>query len=302
MRLGATTATCLWWLVLVPSSLALTLSPTASLLVTSTTTGVSQQITPLPVVYASSCAAAGTWYLQGGYHTQYTNATYSLDLTIPWNITQAPWVQLPSSPNISTTNCIISVNGTYPFQGQSDTVVSFFGNENSAQPFMSLFDVSSQTWIQNGSSVTVPTRSHDLTPIGDPLNGKIYIRGGYRSDNATTMDVYDPKTNSFTSLPLPPFQQSSGNTSTGASSGVPIAQGYAATWCSRRSSILYFGGRFGEASDYVSPSIFEYVPANNTWSALPTTGQGPTGREDACVATGKTNPILVCRFLFLLRQ
>ncbi|GJJ70271.1 hypothetical protein EMPS_02620 [Entomortierella parvispora] len=303
MPVHATTTVSLRWLEstlisalarILVLALALVVCATVSLASPSPPTGATRQIAPVAVVYAASCTAAGTWYLQGGYSVNYVNAFYTLDLTVPWNTTQPPWIQLPTPTNFSTTTttCIVSINGTYPFQGHNDTVMSFFGNEDDSQPFMYLYDVSLQTWLQNTSTVTVPTRNHDQAPVGNPIDGKVYVRGGYRSQNASTMDVYDPRTNSFSSLSLPVSTLSNGSRSTGAAA-VPVAQGYASTWCSQRSSILYFGGRFGSATAFVSTSIFEYIPANNTWAALSTTGKGPTEREDACIATDQTCSKLV---------
>lgn len=99
-----------------------------------------------------------------------------------------------------------------------------------------------------------------------------------------TMDVYDPKTDTLTSVPIPQPSAGGGDIATGGV-GVASSQWYGAVWSDRRSSILYFGGRLG-AGAFVPAVIYEYIPATNTWQFLSTTGTGPSGREDPCMAIG----------------
>ncbi|KFH73037.1 hypothetical protein MVEG_00262 [Podila verticillata NRRL 6337] len=180
----------------------------------------------------------------------------------------------------------------FPYQqlNQTSPLLAIFGSEDPSQSFLALLDVSTRKWVANATKVNPPKRNSGLVAIGNPIDGKIYIRGGYQSDLCNTMDVYDPKTDTLTPIPIP--QPSTGGDIATGGVGVNSSQWYGAVWSDRRNSILYFGGRLGSAA-YVPPVIYEYIPATNTWQFLSTTGTGPSGREDPCVAIDEANDNLV---------
>ncbi|KAF9901533.1 hypothetical protein EC991_006044 [Linnemannia zychae] len=262
---------------------------------------------PQVVVYPANCQSEGKWYIQGGFHFTSFNQLFSLDLTVPWNTTSAPWVQYPDAPPLSTQNCLFVPNdGALRFNGISlafttnissspvltgnptgplGSVLAFFGNEDKTQPLISLLNMTTGTWHYNASSVVSPVRNPGIFVPTTSLDGRIYMRGGHQSSRADTMDIYDPRRDTLTSLPLLLANNTIKSIVSGGT-GVPPAQWYSTCWSSKRSSILYFGGRIGLTSDYSSPEIIEYKPDTNTWAMLPVTGTGPSAREDACMVTG----------------
>ncbi|KAF9104503.1 hypothetical protein BGX27_010062 [Mortierella sp. AM989] len=131
-----------------------------------------------------------------------------------------------------------------------------------------------------------------LVPVGDPLDGKIYIRGGYHSATLNMMDIYNPRTDKLSSIPIPQPPATGGDLSTGKT-GIPSAQWYGAAWYADRASILYFGGRVQNLDLYAPDAIYEYTPKSNTWGILQTTGRGPTPREDPCVVIDQYSSKLV---------
>ncbi|KAF9129447.1 hypothetical protein BGW39_004171 [Mortierella sp. 14UC] len=269
---------------------------------------------PQVVVYPANCQSEGKWYIQGGFHFTTSNQLFSLDLTVPWNTSSAPWVQYPDAPPLSTQNCLFAPkDGVLRFNGISlafaakissppvltgnpvgplGAVLALFGNEDKTQPLISILNMTTGTWHYNASSVNVPVRNPGIFVPSTSLDGRIYMRGGHQSSMADTMDIYDPRKDTLTSLPLL-LANSTVKSIVSGGTGVPPAQWYSTCWSSRRSSILYFGGRIGLTSDYSSPEIIEYKPSTNTWTMLPVTGTGPTAREDACMVTDKDNSRVV---------
>ncbi|KAF8951571.1 acyl-CoA-binding domain-containing protein 4, partial [Entomortierella lignicola] len=248
---------------------------------------------PSPAVYPAWCIDRGTWYIAGGYDANSSSTSlFSLDLTIPWDSAGPPWVQLPNGPHLSTSTCIVWNNDKYPFLHYKDPILVYFGNEDNKQPLVSLLDLSNHTWVFNATKRDVPFRNSGLVPVTNPLDGKIYIRGGYHSATANTMDIYNPQTDSYSTIPIPQSPTAGRDISTGAT-GVPSAQWYGAVWLTKRSSIIYFGGRVPSWDSYAPGALYEYIPASNTWGVLNTTGQGPAAREDPCVATDQNNSKLI---------
>ncbi|KAF9286893.1 hypothetical protein BGZ74_001208 [Mortierella antarctica] len=249
------------------------------------------------VAYPANAQAQGKWYIQGGFFLVGHTATYSLDLTVPWKSSNAPWTQLPDSPDLSSNSCVVSLNNTFSFPAykqvnKTSPVLAIVGSETPGQPFLALLDVSTRTWIANATKVNAPKRNSGLVAIGNPIDGKIYIRGGYQSDLCNTMDVYDPKTDTLQPIPIPQPPSGGGDISTGGV-GVPPSQWYGAVWSDRRGSILYFGGRLTTSTTFAPAVIYEYIPATNTWSFLGTMGAGPGGREDPCMVIDKANDNIV---------
>ncbi|KAG0011453.1 hypothetical protein BGZ82_002999, partial [Podila clonocystis] len=256
-----------------------------------------QEVDVTSVAYPANAQAQGKWYIQGGFFLVGHTATYALDLTVPWKSSSAPWTQLPDSPDLSATSCVVSLNNTFSFPAhkqvnKTSPVLAIVGSETAGQPFLALLDVSTRTWIVNATKVNAPKRNSGLVAIGNPIDGKIYTRGGYQSDLCDTMDVYDPKTDTLQPISIPQPSAGVGDISTGGV-GVPSSQWYGAVWSNRRSSILYFGGRLGTSSTFAPAVIYEYIPATNTWSFLSTTGAGPGGREDPCMAIDEVNDNIV---------
>ncbi|KAI1316535.1 hypothetical protein EDD11_009874 [Mortierella claussenii] len=151
-----------------------------------------------------------------------------------------------------------------------------------------MLDMSKEVWSSNASALKVPNHTKGLVPVGNPLDGKIYIRGGYHTANADMMEIYDPKLDNYTSIPIPKITATTKDISQGGS-GVPAAQWYSAVWSVKRSSVLYFGGRVDASDTYASAEIYEYKPALNQWGVFNTTGTPPTSREDACLAMDQNN-------------
>jgi hypothetical protein len=265
---------------------------------------------PVPdvVVYPASCHSEGTWYIQGGFNLISYNQFYSLDLTKPWNTTWAPWVEYPDAPPLSTQNCLFvpkadstirfnNINNAYSTNISSSpiltgsatdpagSVLAFIGNEDKGHPLISVLNMTTGTWHYNASSVLVPTRNPGIVVVANPLDGRMYMRGGYQHRSADSMDIYDPRKDTLTSLPILLANETVASIVSGGP-GIPPSQWYSACWSTRRSSILYLGGRIGETANYTSPEIIEYKPSSNTWALLPVTGTAPDAREDACMVTG----------------
>ncbi|KAK3836682.1 MAG: hypothetical protein J3R72DRAFT_450291 [Linnemannia gamsii] len=265
---------------------------------------------PQVVVYPANCQSEGKWYIQGGFHFTSFNQLFSLDLTVPWNTSSAPWVEYPDAPLLSTQNCLFAPkDGVLRFNdisrafntnissspvltgnpvGPVGSVLAFFGNEDKTQPLISILNMTTGTWHYNASSVNVPVRNPGIFVPTTSLDGRIYMRGGHQSSKADTMDIYDPRKDSLISIPILLANDTVKSIVSGGT-GVPPAQWYSTCWSSRRSSILYFGGRIGLTSNYTSPEIIEYKPSTNAWAIVPVTGTGPTAREDACMVTDKDN-------------
>ncbi|KAG0252831.1 hypothetical protein BG011_006719 [Mortierella polycephala] len=148
--------------------------------------------------------------------------------------------------------------------------------------------LSSSIWL-NATKIQVPVRTKGLLPVGNPQDGKIYIRGGYQSPLFNTMDVYDPLTDTIMSHPLPETL----STGVGTRDAVIPVQWYSAQWCEKRASILYFGGRPGNSISYTTNSILEYKPTTKNWRILSTTGPAPSEREDSCMTIDQENSKLV---------
>ncbi|KAF9920632.1 hypothetical protein FBU30_009497, partial [Linnemannia zychae] len=261
---------------------------------------------PEVVVYPASCQSEGTWYIQGGFHNVSFHQLFSLDLTTPWNITYAPWKEYLSTPPMSTQNCIFvskgdllqfqDINNPYTTRVSSSVSLTgnptgpdgsdlvLFGNEDRVQPFMSVLNMTTGAWHYNASSMSLPVRNPGIISVVNPLDGRIYLRGGHQSDRADTMDIYDPKRDTITSLPIPIASAINQSIISGGTR-VERSQWYAACWSFRRSSILYLGGRMGYSAEYASPEIIEYKPDSNTWAKVPVTGTGPSIREDGCMVT-----------------
>ncbi|KAF9314526.1 hypothetical protein BGZ91_005980 [Linnemannia elongata] len=266
---------------------------------------------PEVVVYPASCRSEGTWFIQGGFNGVSYNQFFSLDLTKAWNTTYAPWVQYPDAPPLSTQNCLFAskadsairfndINNAFSTNissspilpgtaiGPAGSVLAFIGNENKGHPLMTVFNMTTGTWHYNASSVVTPIRNAGIVVVANPLDGRMYMRGGHQHLNADTMDIYDPKKDALTSLPLLLANDTIPSIAKGGP-GIPPAQWYTACWSKRRSSILYLGGRHGYTDKYTSPEIIEYKPDTNTWALLPVTGTAPSEREDACMVTDKDN-------------
>ncbi|KAF9277677.1 Acyl-CoA-binding domain-containing protein 5 [Linnemannia elongata] len=266
---------------------------------------------PEVVVYPASCRSEGTWFIQGGFNGVSYNQFFSLDLTKAWNTTYAPWVQYPDAPPLSTQNCLFAskaesairfndINNAFSTNissspilpgtaiGPAGSVLAFIGNENKGHPLITVFNMTTGTWHYNASSVVTPIRNAGIVVIANPLDGRMYMRGGHQHLNADTMDIYDPKKDALTSLPLLLANDTIPSIAKGGP-GIPPAQWYTACWSKRRSSILYLGGRHGYTDKYTSPEIIEYKPDTNTWALLPVTGTAPSEREDACMVTDKDN-------------
>ncbi|KAF9098179.1 hypothetical protein BGX29_007749 [Mortierella sp. GBA35] len=261
---------------------------------------------PEVAVYTASCQTEGTWYIQGGYHIQSIDQLYSLDLTTPWNTTWPPWVEYADTPSLSSQNCAFASKGDLlrfndidnsvgskktifaknPL-GAAGSVLAIVGNEDPKHPFISALNMTTGTWHYNASSISVPVRNAGISNVVNPLDGRIYMRGGHQNTMANTMDIYDPRKDTLISFSIPLTNDTIPSVVAGGK-GVPYSQWYSSVWSSRRSSILYFGGRIGMGPNYTSPDIFEYKPDSNTWAFLPTTGTGPTEREDACMETAWT--------------
>ncbi|KAF9137705.1 hypothetical protein BGX30_009984 [Mortierella sp. GBA39] len=263
------------------------------------------------VVYPASCQSEGTWFIQGGFNGISYNQFFSLDLTKAWNTTYAPWVQYPDAPPLSTQNCFFAskvdsairfndINNVYNTNISSSSiltgsaidpagsVLAFIGNEDKGQPLITVLNMTTGTWHYNASSVVAPIRNAGIVAVANPLDGRMYMRGGHQHLNADTMDIYDPKKDALTSLPLLLANETIPSIAKGGH-GIPAAQWYTACWSKRRSSILYLGGRHGYTESYTSPEIIEYKPDTNTWALLPVTGTAPSEREDACMVTDKDN-------------
>ncbi|KAF8948546.1 Leucine-zipper-like transcriptional regulator 1 [Haplosporangium gracile] len=190
--------------------------------------------------------------------------------------------------NTFTTNIFSSPILTGSATGPAGSMLALIGNEDKGHPLISVLNMTTGTWHYNASSVTVPVRNPGIVVVANPLDGRMYMRGGYQRSNANTMDIYDPRKDTLTSLTLLLANNTIPSIAAGGP-GIPASQWYSACWSKRRSSILYIGGRQGTTEQYTSPEIIEYKPDTNTWALLPVTGTAPKEREDACMVTDKDN-------------
>ncbi|KAF9967841.1 acyl-CoA-binding domain-containing protein 4 [Mortierella alpina] len=245
---------------------------------------------PVGSVGPASCTFNGTWYIQGGFNNEaFRPYGHTLDLKTPWYVSQPPWVPLPSSPYAGEVNaCIVSIS-PFPHLNITGPSLVIVGNEIKEQPLMSVLDLTARQWYGNATKATVPRRNKGLIPVGNPNDGKIYVRGGFHSTAYDTMDVYNPKTDSFESRPIPEPPLLLGDLSSGET-GVPRARWYGAVWRDTTQSVLYFGG--DTDFTFAPAEIFEYKPATDTWSFMRTTGDAPSPRKDHCMTIGSRKVVV----------
>ncbi|KAF9896725.1 hypothetical protein BX616_006873, partial [Lobosporangium transversale] len=117
--------------------------------------------------------------------------------------------------------------------------------------------------------------------VTDPNTGLVYLAGGYTDNTRDIMSVYDFSTDSFTSIPM--------NTTIFQSRAY-----YANVWCSRRKSILYFGGYNATLRPVTTDNVVtEFVPNENSWYTMHTTGVAPPWRADHCMASNDDGTLVI---------
>ncbi|KAG0216515.1 hypothetical protein BGX28_000029 [Mortierella sp. GBA30] len=65
--------------------------------------------------------------------------------------------------------------------------------------------------------------------------------------------------------------------------GMMFTTFYKGVWSRKTNSILYFGGYNYKNKTQVSNVISQFSPSLDVWSILPTTGEGPSSRQDHCM-------------------
>ncbi|KAG0070997.1 hypothetical protein BGZ89_011882 [Linnemannia elongata] len=191
---------------------------------------------------------------------------YYLDLAKHWNGNYPAWTKLSDGP----TKAIFPAT----FSADQKTMV-VFSTARASSPFAAWrYSVDLDTWAVSKASFPFPDRK-GLASVTDPNTGLVYIAGGYVNPmEGVTMDVYNVKDDSVSTIPMPdPLIL------------LPMRSYYTAVWCQQRKSILFFGG-YALRSQPVQPlnSVTEFVPSSNTWQIVPTTGTPPSLRGTHCMA------------------
>ncbi|KAF9353191.1 hypothetical protein BGX34_011742 [Mortierella sp. NVP85] len=228
-----------------------------------------------PPIEAFAFALAGSkLYVHGG-KTVVNNVVnntsdqlYALDLSLPWNVNQAPWQTLAKGIASSLINGVASPD--------NKTFYAFFLGVNNSM-IVPAYDIPSGTWGRNPMVLT-PDQDHrqGIRPVIDPNTSLIYVNAYQK------LDVIDPKTTLVNTYAMPP------NTFTSK-----LFSG--ATFVKSRNSIMYYGGLNGTVKfDPEATYVTEYSIATRTWSKFIASGQPPGLRADFCMASSEDgNTVIV---------
>ncbi|KAG0217179.1 hypothetical protein B0O80DRAFT_428730 [Mortierella sp. GBAus27b] len=195
-----------------------------------------------------------------------------LDVSTAWDGSSPAWSKLATGP--------VQMGFSMGISKNSSKIVAFHAGKASNESFAQIYDVPSNTW--KASSVTVPNPTRPgLMAVTDPNTDKVYIAGGYETDNnLDQMYIYDMATDQMGKVAM--------------TSQMTSVNYYAAGWWSKKNSILYFGGYMQPSGDFASNAIAVYNTATNNWdSTLRTTGEAPSGRADMCMAISDDGSYLV---------
>ncbi|KAK3821144.1 MAG: hypothetical protein J3Q66DRAFT_386058 [Benniella sp.] len=231
---------------------------------------------PPPAIEAFAFALAGSkLYVHGGKTVvnnvvnKTSDQLYALDLSLPWNVNQAPWQTL--AKGIAAASLINGVASP-----DNKTFYAFLLGVNNSM-IVPAYDIPSGTW---GRTPMVLTPDQDyrqgIRPVIDPNTSLIYVNAYQK------LDVVDPKTTLVNIYAMP------ANTFTSK-----LFSG--ATFVKSRNSIMYYGGLNGTIKfDPEATYVTEYTIATRTWSKFIANGQPPGPRADFCMTSSEDgNTVIV---------
>ncbi|ORZ10926.1 hypothetical protein BCR41DRAFT_356898, partial [Lobosporangium transversale] len=221
--------------------LLVTLTTSLDLLVSA----VQAQSTPLAVQGPAFARTATRFYIQGGRNEELSYGQFfSLDLAVPWNSSAPAWTQLNDGPK----------QYVFPaaFSADQKTMITF---HSGSAGFAFRYSLITTHWTPSNLRIGNTDRQ-GVGAVTDPNTGLVYLAGGYTDNTRDIMSVYDFSTDSFTSIPM--------NTTIFQSRAY-----YANVWCSRRKSILYFGGYNATLRPVTTDNVVtEFVPNENSWYTM----------------------------------
>ncbi|KAH7044337.1 hypothetical protein BKA57DRAFT_538264 [Linnemannia elongata] len=207
-----------------------------------------------------------TLYIQGGNSASFSSPVYlatfySLDLTKPFQDSQAPWTTLPTGPSFGEGSMVVSV----------DKTKLYLRNPANSTFWTYLITGSAGQWT-NMTYVPASMNHRTLTKaVMDPDTGVIFTAGGYDKDG--TSPLYS----------MLGYNIISGIVSNFWMGLMPTLVHYSAVWSTVRKSILVYGGSISVHREDFVKTFYEYIPATNTWLNVTTTGTSPGILKDHCM-------------------
>jgi N-acetylneuraminic acid mutarotase len=155
------------------------------------------------------------------------------------------WTQLADNPNARMISSVAALNGKiYVMGGQSEEFA--FSNA------LDVYDPETDTWEYNVAPL--PTARSWIEAIG--ANGKVYAVGGWNGSGLSTVEAYDPLTNTWSTV-----------------QNMPISMWDTAYNIVEKDGKIYIVGGCTGGSCNMFPDVYIYDISQNTWS--PTNGETP---------------------------
>ncbi|KAG0255809.1 hypothetical protein DFQ27_006054, partial [Actinomortierella ambigua] len=215
-----------------------------------------------PVRRAASVQWNNTWYIQGGFYSEFMSSFFSLDLSTNWTTSSPPWKSLPSG----------SVASHFALVATKDGRIWSVGN-GLKQEMFSVFNLSTNgPWQALPAGVPMYTRGLEgHAAVVVPNDDKIYIVGGF--SNTTRAVAGSPLT--FTTNLISVFQTTEPNAfvqpgPTQAQTGTTSWNDMGWAWLSKKQVALFFGGTRALPGAPVVPlgALQQFVPSKNEWSTM----------------------------------
>ena len=148
-------------------------------------------VAPLPQsVFGGAAATDGTYaYVFGGYNFPEDPGS-TLDTVYRYNVATDTWTQLANMPNAA----LVASAVYYP---TTNKIYVFGGSTRTPDPLVThdvtrIYDIATNTWTMGA---TMPGPRSQMASGYNPVNGKIYLNGGY---SATGIDSVSNQTWSTT--------------------------------------------------------------------------------------------------------
>ncbi|KAG0042359.1 hypothetical protein BGZ83_000558 [Gryganskiella cystojenkinii] len=226
---------------------------------------------PIPVYGASQAVVQGkAMIISGGTTGQVAvTQTFSLDLTVPWDVSSPKYKMLAPGPS----------DDYVPSSLLGDDTLVVISNGQSLSFNLS----SSQTWTLTSTlSSGIALRETRLTGAIDPATSTFYLPGGFHSGSAgvnDTMMAYNIALGTTSSLPMP--------------SDLPLYAESTAAWSVYAKRLFLHGGHLSRFDTIPLGSLYSFNPADNTWVKPTVGGDTPPSRFNHCMASDATGKRLV---------
>ncbi|GJJ72473.1 hypothetical protein EMPS_04831 [Entomortierella parvispora] len=248
---------------------------------------------PVAVVGPGYATASGKLYIQGGLTiindlinplAAETSAFFSLDLTIPWNVTSPPWKSISVGNEFPVANSYQSIAVT-----PDKTRLVFWGSFSPPRnTSLLVYNIPNNTWSTTPIIPLLKPGQLTAIPLGNYMSSVI--------DPASTEKglgvLYAPSGCSDTTVSYPPVEEGLCQTdldkktfAVGYMPGgqVPAnVQSYSFVYCSTRKSMMLYGGNGG--TNLINPSLYEFNPSTVSWTLLqPQGGAAPGDVSGHCM-------------------